>query len=119
MGEMDDAYLGWFETQPVTVTFKRSGEANATVEVAIAKRHALTAKEAMIIGVNLTGDETVWNIPVTLLEADVNYPGSIRRADTITEADANGGEVWVVGFVSLKSYKSRYYLVCNKSRVSV
>jgi len=110
---MAESYKGWHDTEAVTVTFKRDGVADAEVSISIAKRSAVDEKAATAAGVRLTGNDLFFHLPVTLLEADENYPGEVRNADFIT--DANDVK-WVVKHHQLLSYGTRYKVLCSQSR---
>ncbi|WP_145212056.1 hypothetical protein [Gimesia alba] len=97
----------------MTVTFKRSGVADVDVSIAIAKRSAVDEESAMAAGVRLTGNDLFFHLPITLLEADDNYPGELRNADVITDA---AGVSWVVKHHQLLSYGTRYKALCSQSR---
>jgi len=103
-------YENWESTEAVTVTLKRSG-GNTAIAVANAKRAALTRQEQLLGGTTLRGDETVWSIPVTLLQ-ELNASVVIREGDTI----ATGDEVWQIIKPNLLRLGSRWRCVCRLNR---
>lgn len=110
---VSQAYKGWFNTEPVTVTFQRGAAEPVDVALSIAKKKNTTLKEAEALGVQLAGGETTWHLPEVLLAADENYPGQVERPDKITQAN---GTVWVVGVANLETYDTRWRCICTKAR---
>ena len=88
----------WDNTEAVTVSFRRSNaaEEDTEIEIATALREDLDRREASYLGVQISSDSTVWNVPCSLLVESTEegeVVRDLREGDRIADAESN---IWIV-----------------------
>ncbi len=81
-------YQWWDNTEPVRVTVPIPDNGNAEIDLEIAQRGNLDKRAQFFNGTQLTGKETLWRLPVALLEG-VDVTGQARILD-------DHGREWIV-----------------------
>lgn len=120
------AYTLWVNTQTVSVELRHSDNADEYVlaEIVGAMRRAPSHRATSFGGVMLSGDEVVWHVPVSLLNAELpigQEDYQIRHGDRIIEAarvdvdnDRKDQIRWVVLSASLVTLGSRWRCLCRQ-----
>ena len=99
--------------EAVTITLVRPG-GNATVAITKALRRALSRRDTGVGGVQLSGENTVWNFS----DASLN-PASQNRivqADDLIASSSQPAATWAVLTAELQTLSSRWRCTCRKVR---
>jgi len=98
-------YLSWVDTQPVK--FRSKGAHPRTINVAVAKNSALTARDQANLGMQFSPKVISWSLPVALMDGVVPASG-----DEIVEED---GTRWVLNsLVEYLGNGSRWRVVATR-----
>ena len=100
--------------QTVTLTTKRA-VGGTHIEVAGALKRSLNQAYETFSGLNLQGDEVVWNLPSDQLGGAEVEPGDTITEDAISAIDSQS-VIWTVLAVANLTLTTRWRAVCRKQR---